>query len=89
MACTAWLGSGDAAGALAAYEATLVREPRRARSLYGAGRAAEQVGDRDAAARYAGQLLELMDRADPARPEPAWARGIAGTTLCGANCPSS
>ena len=72
------LESGDAAAALAAYEATLAREPRRARALYGAGRAAEQAGALAAAARYAGELLELMDRADPTRPEPAWARGVAG-----------
>jgi tetratricopeptide (TPR) repeat protein len=77
------LESGDAAGALAAYEATLVREPRRARALYGAGRAAERAGNADAAARYASELLELMDRADPGRPEPAWAREIAGDPTSG------
>ncbi|MFN2384663.1 MAG: hypothetical protein ABR559_10475 [Gemmatimonadota bacterium] len=70
------LESGDAAAAQAAYEATLAREPRRARALYGAGRAAELAGDGVAAARYAADLLELMDRADPQRPEPAWARSI-------------
>jgi predicted TPR repeat methyltransferase len=70
------LESGDAAGALAAYEATLVREPRRARALYGAGVAAQRAGDAAAAARHAGALLELMDRADPSRPEPAWARSV-------------
>jgi Tfp pilus assembly protein PilF len=70
------LESGDAAAAQSAYEATLAREPRRARALYGAGRAAAQAGDDAAAARYAAELLELMDRADPERPEPAWARSI-------------
>jgi tetratricopeptide (TPR) repeat protein len=70
------LESGDAAAAQFAYEATLAREPRRARALYGAGRAAAQAGDDAAAARYAAELLELMDRADPERPEPAWARSI-------------
>jgi tetratricopeptide (TPR) repeat protein len=74
------LESGDVAGAQEAYEVTLGREPRRARALYGAGRAAEKAGYADDAARYAGELLELMDRADPARPEPAWARGIVGET---------
>ena len=72
------LESGDAAAAQAAYEATLAREPRRARALYGAGRAAQQAGDLDAAARHAAALLELMDRADPERPEPVWARSVAG-----------
>ncbi|HYO47847.1 MAG TPA: hypothetical protein VEY33_14285 [Gemmatimonadota bacterium] len=70
------LESGDAVGALAAYEATLVREPRRARALYGAGRAAEVAGDAADAGRYAQELLDLMARADPERPEPGWARGI-------------
>jgi tetratricopeptide (TPR) repeat protein len=74
------LESGDAAGAQAAYEATLAREPRRARALYGAGRAAELAGDADAAARHAAELLELMDRADPERPEPEWARSVSGAT---------
>jgi tetratricopeptide (TPR) repeat protein len=68
------LESGDAAAAEAAYEATLAREPRRARALYGAGRAAEMAGNADAAARHAADLLELMDRADASRPELAWAR---------------
>ena len=77
------LESGDAAGAQAAYEATLVREPRRARALYGAGRAAELAGDTEAASRHAAALLELMDRADPDRPEPAWARKVVGDPTSG------
>jgi hypothetical protein len=77
------LESGDAAGAQAAYEATLAREPRRARALYGAGRAAELAGDGVAAAGYAAQLLELMDRADPERPEPAWARSVVEARAAG------
>ncbi|MGH7566470.1 MAG: hypothetical protein ACREK2_06545 [Gemmatimonadota bacterium] len=77
------LESGDAAGAQAAYEATLAREPRRARALYGAGRAAELAGNDADAERFAQELLELMDRADPERPEPAWARGIVGASPSG------
>lgn len=72
------LEQGQAAEAQAAYEATLVREPRRARALYGAGRAAELAGNTADAVRYAQELLDLMARADPGRPEPAWARGIVG-----------
>ena len=80
------LESGDAAGARAAHEATLVREPRRARALYGAAVAAQRAGD-DAGARvHAGELLELMDRADPTRPEPAWARTLVSERICGADC---
>ncbi len=58
------------AEALASYEKTLQREPRRARALYGAARAAELSGDAaKARARYE-ELLKLMDRADRDRPEP-------------------
>jgi hypothetical protein len=77
------LESGDAAGAQAAYEATLVREPRRARALYGAGVAAQRAGNDADASRYAGELLLLMDRADPSRPEPAWARTVLEETASG------
>jgi tetratricopeptide (TPR) repeat protein len=78
--------SGDAAGALEAYAATLVREPRRARALYGAGRAAQQAGNAADAARYAAELLDVMDAADAERPEPAWARGILPDPPCGEGC---
>ncbi|CAN5708713.1 hypothetical protein BH23GEM9_BH23GEM9_17410 [soil metagenome] len=49
------------------YEKTLEREPRRARSLYGAARAAELAGDRERARELYGDLLELMSRADEGR----------------------
>ena len=62
------------ADALDAYRATLEREPRRARATYGAARAAEAAGDRDAAAGYYRALLELMDRADEDRTEVDRAR---------------
>jgi hypothetical protein len=62
--------------ALVAYEATLEREPRRARSLFGAARAAELAGDRPRAeARYR-ELLELMAEADAGRAEPRLARAF-------------
>jgi tetratricopeptide (TPR) repeat protein len=60
--------------ALAAYEATLKREPNRARTLYGAARAAEGAGARERARTHYSALLELMSEADAARPEPAAAR---------------
>lgn len=60
--------------ALVAYQKTLEREPRRARALFGAARAAEMAG-RDAAAReHYAALLEVMEKADPTRPEPVVAR---------------
>jgi hypothetical protein len=47
--------------ALAAYRATLSREPNRYRALAGARRAAAAAGDTHAAADYAGQLARLTD----------------------------
>jgi tetratricopeptide (TPR) repeat protein len=62
------------AEALLAYEATLVREPNRARTLYGAARAAAMAGDRDRARAHYTALAELMAEADASRPEPRAAR---------------
>jgi tetratricopeptide (TPR) repeat protein len=62
------------AEARAAYEATLAREPGRARSLFGAGRAAELAGDRAGARLRYAEFLALMKRADGGRPEIAAAR---------------
>jgi tetratricopeptide (TPR) repeat protein len=61
---------GDLTGALAAYEATLEREPNRARTLLGAARAARGAGRADAARRHYGALVELLDPGSP-RPELA------------------
>ena len=69
---------GRAAEAQRAYEATLTREPRRARALYGAARAAERAGDRESARKHYETLLELMAQADASRPEPAAARTFLG-----------
>jgi tetratricopeptide (TPR) repeat protein len=46
--------------ALVEYEKTLEREPRRARALYGAARAAEEAGDRQRARRHYAQLVEVL-----------------------------
>jgi tetratricopeptide (TPR) repeat protein len=61
------------AQALDAYEATLAREPNRARTLTGAARAANAAGRRDVAAKYYRQLIELMDP-QSSRPELAEAK---------------
>jgi tetratricopeptide (TPR) repeat protein len=45
------LDSGRFDEALAAYEATLVNDPKRLRSFYGAGQAAAAAGNRDKALR--------------------------------------
>jgi hypothetical protein len=52
------------AEALKEFQATLTKEPNRFRTLYGAAKAAELSGDRTAADRYFGQLLEICERAD-------------------------
>lgn len=67
---------GQHAEALVAYERTLEREHRRARTLFGAARAAEDAGDTDKAARYYEELLEVMDGADASRPEPRKAKAF-------------
>ena len=54
--------------ALEAYEATLKREPNRARTLVGAARAARAAGKADVAKKYYQNLIELMDPTS-ARPE--------------------
>jgi tetratricopeptide (TPR) repeat protein len=53
--------------ALAAYEKTLVREPRRFRALRGAACAAEMAGNKTLAAERRRQLTDLRAKADEAR----------------------
>jgi tetratricopeptide (TPR) repeat protein len=65
---------GRHADARVQYEQTLQREPRRARALFGAARAAELAGDAATAGVHYGALLELMSNADPARPQVQAAR---------------
>jgi len=57
------------ADALKEYEATLVDEPNRFRSLYGAGRAAERAGDPARARAFYTSLVTLCANADTVRPE--------------------
>jgi len=60
--------------ALAAYEGVLETERRRARTLYGAARAAEAAGAKDAADRHYAALLGLLEGGDPDRPDLLAAR---------------
>lgn len=63
--------------ALAAFEATLRKEPNRFRTLAGAARAAAAAGDRATARKYYAALLELGEGADrPGRPELAEAAAL-------------
>jgi hypothetical protein len=64
--------NGDAAGALAAYEASLLKAPGRFRSYWGAAQAAEKLGDMAKAKNYYGKLVAMS--VNSARPELAQAR---------------
>ncbi len=64
------LDVNEPAQALEQFEATLTREPRRFRSLYGAAHAAQLSGRPETSAKYFRELLQVCARADqPARPE--------------------
>ncbi len=68
------LDSGMAAEALAAFEATLKKEPHRFGATIGAARAALKAGDAAKARAQYAAVLELAAEADPVRPEVAEAR---------------
>ena len=70
------LAAGRYAEARTAYQATLAREPGRARSLFGAARAAELAGDRATAKTGYREFLKLLSKADGHRPELAIARAV-------------
>jgi Tfp pilus assembly protein PilF len=61
------LAVGRPADALKAYQASLVRAPRRARSLLGGAQAADRAGDRAAASRWRREYRALMAHADRSR----------------------
>ena len=65
---------GRFAEARAAYDATLRREPNRARSLFGSARAAELAGDKAGARRRYDDFLAQMKAGDGDRAEIAQAR---------------
>jgi len=64
--------------AMVAYERALTRHRGRLNSLYGAGRAAELAGHRDAAAEYYGRVVEQSADAGEARPRVVHARAFSG-----------
>jgi hypothetical protein len=67
------LESGRSDDALAAYETALVKDPKRLRSLDGAGRAAAAAGNADKARYYFTRMIEMAD-ANSERPELTKAR---------------
>jgi tetratricopeptide (TPR) repeat protein len=66
--------------ALAEYETALKLSPNRFNGLYGAGMAAEAIGDRAKAAAFYAQLLKQTDGgANSTRSELAHAKSVAST----------
>jgi len=68
------LATGRYAQARGAYETTLTREPKRARSLFGSARAAELASDTAGARRRYDEYLAQMQSGDGDRAEIAQAR---------------
>ena len=69
---------GRPAAALAEFEASLKRAPRRLAGLYGAALAARRAGDGAKARTYYSQIVELTANSDGARAEIKEARDFAG-----------
>jgi hypothetical protein len=70
------LDHGMAKEALAAFESTLEKEPRRLGATIGVAKAAEKVGDAAKARQYYAAVVALAESADPVRPEIAHARAF-------------
>jgi Tfp pilus assembly protein PilF len=73
---TMLLESGMAKEAMAAFEATLEKEPNRLGATIGAAKAAEKAGDANKARQYYARAVALAQDADPVRPELAAARAF-------------
>jgi hypothetical protein len=70
------LERGNAKEALAAFEATLKKEPNRLGAYVGAAKAAEKSGDKAKAREYSKKIVTIGDGADKARTEVADARAF-------------
>ena len=70
------LERGMAKEALAAFEATLKKEPHRLGATLSAAKAAEKAGDAVKARQYYTEAVALAEGADPVRPEIAYARAF-------------
>jgi tetratricopeptide (TPR) repeat protein len=70
------LDRGMAKEALAAFEATLKKEPNRFGATLGAAKAAEKAGDMGKARQHYAAAVALTENADPVRPEVAEARAF-------------
>jgi hypothetical protein len=70
------LESGNAKEALAAFEATIKKEPNRLGAYVGAARAAEKSGESAKAQEYYSKVVAIADAADNSRIEVAEARAF-------------
>jgi tetratricopeptide (TPR) repeat protein len=70
------LESGNAKDAVAAFEATLKKEPNRLGAYVGAAKAAEKSGESARAQEYYGKVVSIADDADDSRTEVADARAF-------------
>jgi hypothetical protein len=70
------LESGNAKDALAAFEATIKKEPNRLGAYVGAAKAAEKSGEPARAQEYYGKVVAIADAADDSRTEVADARAF-------------
>jgi Tfp pilus assembly protein PilF len=74
------LERGSAKEALAAFEATLKKEPNRLGATIGAAKAAEKAGDTAKARQHYAAAVALAESADPVRAEVAQARAFVEKT---------
>ncbi len=72
------LERGKASEALAAFEATLKKEPNRLGAYVGAAKAAEKSGDGAKAREYYAKVVAIADAADQTRTEVTEARASLG-----------
>ena len=70
------LERGMAKEALAAFEATLKKEPNRLGATLGAGAAAEKLGDVEKGRQHYAAAIALTENADPVTPQIAQARAF-------------
>src|SRR6266852_4465823 len=77
---TMLLERGMAKDALAAFEATLKKEPNRLGATLGAGAAAEKSGDPAKARQHYAAAVALTENADPVRPQIAQVRAFVATS---------
>src|SRR5437667_310 len=78
---TMLLERGMAKEALAAFEATLKKEPNRLGATLGAGAAAEKSGDAAKARTHYAEAVALVENADKARTEIAQAREFVARSV--------